>query len=78
MTRCVQLMTTLGFNVNVRRRVTALPEAAANGDLAMVKLLVELGGDPTIHDTEHHSSPPGWATHSHHQQVGDYLADRAS
>lgn len=72
----VRLMATMGFDVDFRRRVTALHEAAGNGDLAMVQLLVELGADPTIRDGEHHSSPLEWAEYGEHREVVDYLAGR--
>jgi len=70
----VRLLVELGFDVNHVERVTALHEAAWGGDLKMVQLLVGLGADPTIEDEEHHSTPQGWALHSHHQEVADYLA----
>ena len=70
----VHLLVELGFDVNHVERVTALHEAAWRGNLKMVQLLVGLGADPTIEDEEHHSTPQGWALHSHHQEVADYLA----
>ncbi len=70
----VRLLVELGFDVNHVERVTALHEAAWNGDLKMTKLLVELGADPTMEDHAHHSTPRGWALHGHHQEVADYLA----
>lgn len=73
----VTLMVSLGLDVNLRRRTTPLHEAAGAGDLAMVKLLIELGADPTTYDTAHHSTPLGWASHGRHQPVVDYLTDRA-
>jgi ankyrin repeat protein len=63
----------LGFDVNARRCTTALHEAALRGDLSIVTLLVELGADPTIVDTEHDSTPKGWAQHSGQTAVVDYL-----
>jgi hypothetical protein len=69
----VRLLVDLGFDVNVRHRTTALHEAAARGDLALTKLLVQLGADPDIVDTEWDSPPAGWARHSGHTDVADYL-----
>jgi len=69
----VRLMATLGFDVNVVQRVTPLHEAAYHGDLAMARLLIELGADPSIEDTEYHSPPAGWAEHNHQPAVADYL-----
>jgi hypothetical protein len=68
-----RLLVELGFDVNHVERVTALHEAAWRGDLEMAKLLISLGADPTVEDDEHHSTPRGWALHSHHQEMADYL-----
>lgn len=72
----VRLMTEVGFDVNHRHRVTALHEAAGNGDLNLVRLLVELGADPTITDTEHHSTALGWAEYGDQREVVEYLTSR--
>jgi ankyrin repeat protein len=60
---------------------TALHSAAWNGDLRMVKLLVEAGADITARDAEHNNTPAGWAkvaievtNNPDCQDVGDYLA----
>jgi len=70
----VQLLVELGFDVNHVERVTAMHEAAWRGDMTMAQRLIQLGADPTIEDEEHHSTPQGWALHSHHHEVADYLA----
>ena len=67
------LVVELGFDVNVRPRTTALHEAALRGDLPTVELLVGLGADPTIVDTEFDSTPAGWAQHGGHTEVAAYL-----
>ena len=69
----VRLAVRLGFDVNARNRTTALHEAALRGDLDLVRLLVDLGADVTIHDTDHDSTPGGWATWAGHTEVADYL-----
>ncbi len=69
----VRLLVDLGFDINIRHRTTALHEAAARGDLALTKLLVHLGADPDIVDTEWDSPPAGWARHGGHTDVADYL-----
>lgn len=54
-----------GANVNARSdaesRHTALHSAAWNGDLRMVKLLIEAGADPAIRDAQYDATPRGWA-----------------
>lgn len=54
-----------GANANARHtglsRQTALHNAAWNGDLDMVRLLVEHGADLRARDGEHDNSPAGWA-----------------
>ena len=54
-----------GGNANARRtdrsRQSVLHEAAWNGDLAMVKLLVEAGADRHFRDAEHNAPPWSWA-----------------
>jgi ankyrin repeat protein len=54
-----------GGNVNARSdaepRHTALHSAAWNGDLEMVKLLINAGADRTARDEKHDATPQGWA-----------------
>ena len=69
----MRLLVELGWDVNHLRRSTALHEAAWRGDLGMARLLVELGADPTIEDTEHHGTPAGWAFHGGQDDVLAYL-----
>ena len=58
-----------GANVNARAdaqsRQTALHAAAWNGDLRMVKLLVDAGADQNARDEQHDATPLGWAETSH-------------
>jgi ankyrin repeat protein len=69
----IGLMAELGFNLNERRRTTALHHAAMSGHLEMAKLLIELGADPTIRDTEFNARPIGWAKYGEHTEVAEFL-----
>ena len=69
----VRLAVELGWDVNARPRGTALHEAAWRGDLALARLLVALGADPTVRDTSFDAPPEGWAAHGGHDEVAAYL-----
>ena len=69
----VRLMVKLGFDINERCRTTALHHAAMVGHLEMAKLLIELGADPSIRDTEFNANPSGWAEYSEKTEVAEYL-----
>jgi ankyrin repeat protein len=83
--KLVEWLLTKGANANARSGVgsggTALHSAAWNGDLRMVKLLVDAGADITARDPEHDNTPAGWAKVSIEvsnnpkcKDVADYLA----
>jgi len=74
-----------GANVNAHSnwgsQGSALHSAAWNGDLRMVKLLVEAGADVSARDPEHDNTPEGWAevaievtNNPDCKDVADYLA----
>jgi len=70
----IRLMARLGFDLNETSRTTPLHNAAMSGHLGMVKLLIGLGADPSIHDTEFDATPRGWAHYGGHTEVEEYLA----
>ncbi|WP_433200188.1 ankyrin repeat domain-containing protein [Dactylosporangium sp. CS-047395] len=71
-TAVVALLAELGFDVNAYGRgdapadgawETALHHAAANGDVALARLLLDLGADPALHDRRFDGTPLDWARH---------------
>src|SRR5207244_1809201 len=60
--------------VGVYLGTTPMHNAAASGDLEMVRLLVELGADPNVRDPRFDATPLGWAEHNEQREVADYLA----
>ncbi|GAA0991303.1 ankyrin repeat domain-containing protein [Acrocarpospora macrocephala] len=68
-----RLLAGLGFDVNHLRRSTPLHAAAWNDDVETARTLIELGADPTIKDTEHDSTPLGWAEYGGKHRVAAYL-----
>jgi hypothetical protein len=68
----VTLAVELGWDVSARARTdtpgddeweTALHHAAGNGDVAMARLLMDLGADRTLRDHRFDATPLGWAEH---------------
>jgi hypothetical protein len=39
----------------------------------MVRLLIDLGGDVTLRDHEHHGTPLGWAKYAGREAVVEFL-----
>jgi ankyrin repeat protein/ketosteroid isomerase-like protein len=70
----VALLIELGFDVNARSRTAPLHEAAMRGNLPVIKLLLDHGADPNIHDTGYHATPAGWAEH-HGQHEAQQLLE---
>ncbi len=74
----VRLIVELGVDVNGMVPNSGLDRsplhsATIGGNLEMVKLLLELGADPSLCDPTYHSTPIGWAYHGQQQHVVDYL-----
>jgi len=69
----VRLMAELHFDLNEVKRTTPLHLAAMSGHLEMVKLLIELGADPLIRDTEFNARPLGWAQYNDQTAVAEFL-----
>jgi ketosteroid isomerase-like protein len=59
----VAVLIDLGFDVNARSRTAPLHEAAMRGNLPVIRLLLDHGADPNIHDTGYDATPSGWAEH---------------
>lgn len=53
--------------------ITALHAAAQEGDLPLAEFLCARGADPTVRDRVYDGTPAGWAEHSGHTAVRDYL-----
>lgn len=52
-------------------------QAAREGELDEVWYLVNSGADPRIRDTQHASTPLGWAMHNEQHNVIDFLVESA-
>lgn len=70
----VRLLVELGFDVNAGIVRKPLHHASGNGDLEIVRLLVEAGGDLTATDTGFGATPLGWAEYFEEREVAEYLA----
>ena len=71
----LRLMIELGFELNPRPGATsALHYAVANGDLEVVRTLVQNGADPSLADPTYQQNALGWAQHFGRSEVETYLA----
>jgi ketosteroid isomerase-like protein len=70
----VALLIELGFDVNARPRTAALHEAAMRGNSPVIRLLLDHGADPNVHDTGYDATPAGWAKH-HGQREAQQLLE---
>jgi len=69
----VQLLVDLGFDVHAGHRITPLHQAAYDGEVELVALLLELGADPARRDHSFNATPLGWAEHNHQQAAVELL-----
>nr|WP_042183483.1 ankyrin repeat domain-containing protein [Kibdelosporangium sp. MJ126-NF4]CEL15546.1 FOG: Ankyrin repeat [Kibdelosporangium sp. MJ126-NF4]CTQ98212.1 FOG: Ankyrin repeat [Kibdelosporangium sp. MJ126-NF4] len=79
----VKLLADNGFDVNARSRgdmpveqpwQTALHSAVETGDVEMVRLLLDLGADPTIRDGRFDGDAMSWAEHFGRTEIAEMLA----
>lgn len=56
--------------------ITPLHQAACDGDVAVVEVLLELGADPDNRDRSFNSTPLGWAEHARNDAVIELLRHR--
>ncbi|MEP6979333.1 MAG: ankyrin repeat domain-containing protein [Nakamurella sp.] len=54
---------------------TALHQAAGDGDVALVALLLDLGADPNVLDRRFHATPASWARHFGYDEIVEMLGD---
>jgi ankyrin repeat protein len=70
----VGLLIELGSDVNAGHWRAPLHEAAMRGNLAVIRLLLEHGADPSLRDPGYHATPRGWAEHHGMTEAEAYLA----
>jgi ankyrin repeat protein len=69
----VRLLVELGFDVHAGHRHTPLHQAAYDGNVKLVTLLLELGADPTRRDHSFNATALGWAEHNHQEATAALL-----
>ncbi|MBX2885150.1 MAG: ankyrin repeat domain-containing protein [Granulosicoccus sp.] len=57
----LSMMLQLGFDPNAYDMKTALHQAAWNGDIKRLEILIDAGGDTSVRDYYYFASPMGWA-----------------
>lgn len=82
----LRLAVELGWDASARARTdvpaeggweTALHHAAATGEVALARLLLDLGADPEARDGRFDATPEQWAGHTGHPEVAALLSGRA-
>src|SRR5215831_12747682 len=70
----VRLVAELGFDLNAMiLQRTPMHDAAWRNHVEMIKLLLQLGADPTIRDGAHNGTPLDWAEYNQQRESADYL-----
>jgi Ankyrin repeats (many copies) len=69
----IRRLVELGWDINAKNSTTALHETVMRRNLETVKVLINLGADPTITDNSFHSTPAGWAEHFGELEIKTYL-----
>ena len=70
----LRLVAEFGFNLNAMiLKRTPLHDAAWGNHIGTIKLLIQLGADPTIRDGEYDGTPLDWAEYNHQPEAADYL-----
>ena len=69
----VEGLARVGFDVNALARITALHQAAYDGDVAVVQTLLRLGADPDRKDLSFGSPALAWAEHARQDGVIEIL-----
>ena len=72
----IRLLAGLGFDVNVWARITPLHQAAYDGDVDVVRTLLDVGADPDLRDPGFDATPLGWAEHARRADVIEVLRAR--
>ena len=75
----IRVLVNLGFEVDgvTSDGATPLHHAAAAGELAIAKLLVEHGADPNAREPEFGAQPAGWAQYFKQRETQEYLESLA-
>lgn len=65
----------IDVNATTESDVTAIHQAAFNGDRALVDLLLSKGANPTARDSRFNGNAAGWAFANENEELGQYLEE---